>query len=267
MPSITIDDVEAARALSPKRFRFLDNPAVREHQQRGHHTVGLKFPSVKRLFEADTGIQTLDGPYGPYKFLTDPAQISTALAWQTKHESHIFLRDNLVSSIALDFSLAEAGVYTELGQAEHSAKTSRDLAAIGRLSSACEATVKAVSFYNDCTVICAIPPSPEKEWDLPTEIAERVASKTGKRNLSGEIEFLKKKESVKSLLLEDKWQALEDAKLSVSGQLKGERIILIDDKYQSGTTVQFVASKLYRAGAREVHGLFCVKTWRDTDNT
>jgi hypothetical protein len=99
MPSITIKDVEAVRELSPKRFRFLDNPAVREHQARGHHTVGLKFASVKRLFEADTGIVTLDGPYGPYKFLTDPAQISAALAWQTKHESHIFLRDNLAHLI------------------------------------------------------------------------------------------------------------------------------------------------------------------------
>jgi predicted amidophosphoribosyltransferase len=41
---------------------------------------------------------------------------------------------------------------------------------------------------------------------------------------------------------------------------------LIDDKYQSGTTAQFVASHLYQAGAAEVCGLFCIKTWRDTDN-
>jgi hypothetical protein len=51
---------------------------------------------------------------------------------------------------------------------------------------------------------------------LPTEIAKLVASKTGKRNLSGEIAFSKKKESVKTLVLADKWQTLEDAKLDVS---------------------------------------------------
>lgn len=198
--------------------------------------------------------------------MTDPEQISAALAWQERHESHIFLRDNLVSSVALDFNLAEAGVYTSLGQAEHNAKSSRDADAIDKLSNACIAAINGVSFYHDCTAVCAVPPSPEKDWDLPTEIVKRVASKTGKQNISDEIAFSKKKESVKSLLLKDKWQALDDAKLGISEKVKGKRIILIDDKYQSGTTAQFVASKLYAAGAEEVHGLFCVKTWRDTDN-
>jgi hypothetical protein len=73
------EDVEELRALTPKRFRFADVPAVREHKERGHHIVGLKFPSLQRLFLAETGIVTLNGPYGPYKFLTDKNQIKAAL--------------------------------------------------------------------------------------------------------------------------------------------------------------------------------------------
>jgi predicted amidophosphoribosyltransferase len=163
--------------------------------------------------------------------------------------------------------LASPGVYTELGQAEHDAKSSQDEDAIEKLSSSCVETINNIPFYSGCTLVCAVPPSPEKTWDLPTELAERIASNGGKMDVSSEIKFKKKKESVKTLSLEDKWKALEAADLGVSNKVNGRNIILVDDKYQSGTTAQFVASYLYQAGANEVHGLFCVKTWRDTDNT
>jgi len=258
--------VEKVRALAPKRFRFADVPAVREHKERGHHIVGLKFPSLQRLFLAETGIVTLNGPYGPYKFLTDKGQIDAALAWQDRYSSFIFLRDNLDCSMALDFNLAEAGIYTPLGQAEHDAKETHESAAVKTLAAACVSAIKKVSFYRGCDMVCAVPPSPNKRWDLPTEITKLVAAKTGKSNLSPEVQFQKKKNSVKALPLDQKWLALENAGLQVSASVKGKKVILIDDKYQSGTTAQFVASRLYEAGAKEVHGLFCVKTWRDTDN-
>jgi predicted amidophosphoribosyltransferase len=112
-----------------------------------------------------------------------------------------------------------------------------------------------------------VPPSAGKVWDLPEEIAKQVAKKSQKEDISPLVRFRKAKQSVKNLTLCEKWAALESAQLIVSASVKGRRIILIDDKYQSGTTLQFVASKLRAAGASEVLGLSCVKTWRDTDNT
>jgi predicted amidophosphoribosyltransferase len=47
---------------------------------------------------------------------------------------------------------------------------------------------------------------------------------------------------------------------------KAPSVILIDDKYQSGMTIQFVASRLYDAGTAKVYGLCAVKTLRDMDN-
>jgi predicted amidophosphoribosyltransferase len=115
-------------------------------------------------------------------------------------------------------------------------------------------------------VICAVPPSPDKEWDLPTEIVRLVSEKTDKPNISALVQFGAPKKSIKVTSLAQKWATLEAAELSVNTNLTGSRVILIDDKYQSGTTAQFVASRLYGADADEVNGLFCVKTWRDTDN-
>jgi predicted amidophosphoribosyltransferase len=43
-------------------------------------------------------------------------------------------------------------------------------------------------------------------------------------------------------------------------------VILIDDLYQSGITMQYVASRLLQAGAASVLSLTIVKSNRDTDN-
>jgi len=75
------------------------------------------------------------------------------------------------------------------------------------------------------------------------------------------------KASVKEVALDEKWAAWESADLQVTSlDLAEKKIILIDDKYQSGTTIQFVGSVLQSHGASEVYGLSLVKTLRDTDN-
>jgi predicted amidophosphoribosyltransferase len=60
---------------------------------------------------------------------------------------------------------------------------------------------------------------------------------------------------------------LEKTGIRLNAKLpKDSDVILIDDKYQSGTTMQFVAMKLQEAGARYIFGISLVKTLRDTDN-
>jgi phosphoribosylpyrophosphate synthetase len=233
----------------------------------GTYVVSTKFHSLDRMFETETGILTRGGRYGPYVYLSDQAAIDKALKWQKARRRVIFLRDALDCSVALDFNLAEAAVYTEMGKAEHKAKANRDHEAVRYLIKKCLSAVIKLGLYKECDSICAVPPSPEKKWDLPTEIANQVAARSSKDNISSLVRFKKSKQSVKAIGLSEKWGALQSAQLEVNGNVKDKRIILIDDKYQSGTTIQFVASKLLEAGAIEVLGLSCVKTWRDTDNT
>jgi predicted amidophosphoribosyltransferase len=167
----------------------------------------------------------------------------------------IFLRDALDCSLALDLNLREPGVYTEIGRAEHDAKVSADRQAINYLSERCLSVVTKLGLYKECTAVCAVPPSPDKVWDLPTEIVRQVAAKSQKVDISSATRFQKIKQRIKSVALPDRWGALEIAELEVSKGVRGHRIVLIDDKYQSGTTIQFVASKLFQAGATEVLGL------------
>lgn len=263
---ITLEDVENLRDAHPKRRRFADNPVVYKRSDK-RYIVSTIFPSIDKLFQQETKIETFNGPYGPYRFLDTESQIKRALEWQEKRKHLVFLRDMLDSSVALDFNLAEAGKYTDVGLAEHNAKADHEEDAIKFLAKGCAKIIGDLGFYRNCDSICAVPPSPEKKWDLPTELSKLIAVKTGKRDVSSDVAFTKKKQSVKAVSLEEKWTALESGKLVINSNMKGRKLILIDDKFQSGTTAQFVAAKFFEAGADEVHGLFCIKTWRDTDNT
>ena len=43
-------------------------------------------------------------------------------------------------------------------------------------------------------------------------------------------------------------------------------MLLVDDLYQSGTTMWTLARFLKDNGAKSVYGLACVKSWRDSNN-
>jgi hypothetical protein len=129
----------------------------------------------------ETGIRTRDGRWGPYCYLNDQAEIEKALKWQEARKDLVFLRDNLSFSVAAGINLESAGVYTALGRAEHEAKLNRDKAAIKVLADACAAAIKALQPYREATAICAVPLSPDKDWDLPTEIAARSQKRVARR--------------------------------------------------------------------------------------
>jgi predicted amidophosphoribosyltransferase len=233
----------------------------------GSYSLSFKFDAVARLFQEETGLDTRGGRFGPWCSFKDEKQIEIARDWKARRNNLVFLRDNLDLSVALDLNFASDGEYTPLGLAEHRAKQRNDEAAVETLCSALLVQIHDLSPFRAADAICAVPPAPSKSWDLPTELVTRIAPACGKDNLSGAAKFTKEKESIKAISLEEKWKALESADLCVDSAIKGRKVILIDDKYQSGTTAQFIAAKLYEAGAQRVLGLYCVKTWRNTDNT
>ena len=264
-PNITVQAIEQIRRLNPKRCRFSDLSAISKLKDETC-SISFKFASVDRLFRHDTEIMTINGPYSHYLKLIDRRLIERALKWHDRHKRFIFLRDLLDCSVALDLNFQERGRYTELGLAEFNAKDARHAPSIELLAKACVRAISEISFYKESDVICAVPPSPEKEWDLPREIARLVSERIKRPDISAVVKFRRIKRSIKATSLAEKWDTLSSAGLQVDESLNGLKIILLDDKYQSGTTAQFVASGLYEAGAKAVNGLFCIKTWRDTDN-
>ena len=116
-------------------------------------------------------------------------------------------------------------------------------------------------------IVCAVPAAAEKVFDMPRELAKQISHLTGIQDLTPHVVLNDKVKSAKDCALEDKWATWEEANIEFDHSLiAGKRVLLVDDKYQSGLTMHFVAAKFLEAGAAEVHGIAMVKTLRDTDN-
>ncbi|MGH6795494.1 MAG: hypothetical protein ACREDH_09945, partial [Methylocella sp.] len=151
---ITLQDVEKLRLSTPKRRRLSDYPVVNPKPD-GTYAVSAKFPSLDRIFQAETKIATRSGPHGPYVFLSDRAQIEKALRWQEARKSLVFLRDWLDCSLALDFNFAETATYTKMGDAERRAMGNADAQSVQYLVNSCLSAVAILGLYKECDSLCA----------------------------------------------------------------------------------------------------------------
>lgn len=221
--------------------------------------------SAAALFTADTSmrLETAEGRYS--RRLQSPREVAAAVAWQAHRFQHVYLSDDLDSSIALDdLFRGRHGSYTPIGRLESLAKAAQDPQARDSLAALLAQFIRSSPLYAGCA-ICAVPASPEKDFDLPRELASLIADELGTEDLTGSLHLRGKKQPAKALALGNKLAALEAAGLEVGGPVS-RPVILIDDKYQSGTTANWIGAGLRVAGATAVHGVFLVKTWRGKDN-
>jgi hypothetical protein len=217
-----------------------------------------------------TGFKLLPNPqFGNFwHYISNEKELDIVEQWEKSQGARVFLRDCLPLSIALsEYSTDPAEKkLTRVGQLESSAKYQRNQDALDELAKLSAETISSLPYYCDAPIVCAVAARSDKEFDLPKEIAKRVAKATDKKNASDSFVINGDKPSLKHLPLQEKWVALEKANIVFNDDLQKKNIILIDDLYQSGTTMQFMAMKLYEAGAKNVFGFCLVKGMRDTDN-
>jgi len=85
-------------------------------------------------------------------------------------------------------------------------------------------------------------------------------------DLSSAVRTVKERPQLKNLPVGEKLEALKGTVKVESEAVKGRIVTLIDDLYQSGVTMNYVAMKLQKACARAILGLACEKTLRNDDN-
>ena len=172
----------------------------------------------------------------------------------------------LDEAYALDFNFKQDVyplAYTEFGTLEHHAKESQNGAAIEELSKRLGEVIQAHPTLNRAELIAAMPRRPSSSFHLPEELVIRLGhilkKGTGLNLVKAEHPKLR------SLPMQDKLTTLGEV-FSLNESVQGKRILVIDDLYQSGTTLWSLAKFLKSHGAYEVYGLTCVKSWSDTDN-
>lgn len=270
MEEITREAVYKKHCLKPRRRCFADHSGIQQHNK----SFSVKFSdTIGILFLAETGLPLFQSSqYNNYFRMNTDEELHQIQQWEEKQGDRVFLRDCLSASIALGTNLIDnmSAEYTQIGLLEHRGKKCQDQEAIVQLSEITAKTINDLPFYKDADLICSVPPGPGKEFDLPSRVTSLVSSIVGKNDVTDGFVYEGVKSSVKTSTFDEKWDVWEKAQVSFkkSAELNvnDQSVILIDDKYQSGITIQYIAMKLQQAGANKVYGLSFVKTLSDTDN-
>ena len=275
---ITKQTVEQMRCYPTRRFCFdgNNNAHKRRPKDLDGYTHGLiEFPfgrGIKNVFPQRLWPSKFrdNKPEAIWRSFRLPEERQEAEEWCNVCEQTVFLYDCLTLSCALSFNFAgKPGNYTAIGKLEHNAKHGQDSESIQEIINHLTKRIQFFDILKRADFICGVPKHKGKGFHLPEELARGVAASLHKTDITPHLEFDKSKPSLRGLPYHKKWDELENSGITFSSDtpnLKNSKIILIDDKYQSGVTIQFVASKLQEQGAKEVYGLCAVKTWRDDDN-
>lgn len=195
--------------------------------------------------------------------------------WQLKMRGWVGIRDCLPISFALDFDRKDGNPElerTKIGKLREAAKpydrspSKGHYEAATELAENCIAFLNKVGCYNSLDAVIAVPTSnPGKEFSLPGIIAKHIAEKWNRNDLSETVKKVRKTEQAKKIALENKLSNIKGS-IKIHSKVNGRKILLIDDLYQSGITMNYVAMLLLEQGAKKVYGLACEKTCSNDDN-
>lgn len=175
-----------------------------------------------------------------------------------------FFEDELDQCLALDFNLEDPETYTGAGSLEYQAKYNEDRKSADKLAELLATVCSLHPNLRDVDHITAVPGNPGKSFHLPDMLVKKMG-KHLERYVGLNLGKTKKTPQLKNLSFADKVETLKDV-YSLGEDVQDQTILLIDDLYQSGTTMWTLAKFLKENGAESVYGLACVKSWRDSDN-
>lgn len=181
-----------------------------------------------------------------------------------KYRSVVFLRDKLDLSIALSMREleVESGARTYLGQLEYLVKYEDDVDRTGEkeeLVKAFKSILSDFPFFKYADYICAVPSSKNFMRDIAARLNRFP-------DISSAVCWADKQHAAKNT--EDgmtKFEMLEHSGFAIDSavDLKNKSVLLIDDLYRSGITMQYIAMKLKEAGASRVFGIAIIKGLRN----
>ncbi|CAI2719266.1 ComF family protein [Nitrospina watsonii] len=236
-------------------------------------------PAFESVFSIETiGFRKNPTTSGYYTYLKNVSEweIEALQNWLAIFYECVTIRDCLTMSFALDFDRTDGNPENEktnIGTLRENAKPydkpliSSHIENARKLAELCVKFLERIQCYNKADVLVGVPPSdPTKSYNLPSFLANEIGRLWNKENFSDCLRTLRPREGLKSIPIKEKLNILEGTIEVDSAYFKNKRVLLIDDLYQSGITMNYVGMLLLEAGAREVYGLACEKTCRNDDN-
>lgn len=256
--------------LKPRKICFSSTHKNSLKRRTDKETVGLfSVPfhdSIQPIFETVTGSKLYRSKnYDNYWcFIKSEHDYDRITQFCDEYSNIVFLKDSLELSIALGENF-EDKERTYIGNLEYEAKYNNNQKALNEIIEYTKYWLEKLPFYKNVDFICAVPPSKKGNDNLPRQIVNGIEGFKFE-NISDKITWGKDKEALKEVKSSDKYSLLEETGLAIDCNIKNKVILLIDDLYQSGVTMQYIAKELKQAGATKVFGLSIVKSRRNTDN-
>ena len=241
-------------------------------------------PTKWRKSENYANMSNLWLPEGCYdqnimtEFINWSEEVTNKVLWLSLNKNiKEYFDDELDYCIASDFNIVYGEGRTEIGEAEYQLKYNIDNLSekeqtqyadliMHRMLDNC----KYIPIYNTLDwCISPMPASNEGKTKMAWQMAEAMSRQL---NLSFLAPTLKcDKPQMKQLTVEGKiaiWKKIYDNNnVVLDSHVRGKNIIVVDDLYQSGATIWEYAKYLKKMGAKQVCGIVCVKSLKDSDNT
>ena len=197
----------------------------------------------------------------PFRMVFNEKEYEDILAFMGKYKDIVFLRDCLDLSLSLSMNRIDENTRTEIGELEYQAKyhpeSSEYNNVIASLTERMQGLLDSIPFFKDADYICVVPSSHAFVREIVSGLKGFDFS-----DISSSLSWNKKSELKNAESLEDKLDALLNSHLMIADDvdLEGKNILLVDDLYKSGLTMQYVAMMLKNAGCSRVFGLTLVKS-------
>ena len=187
----------------------------------------------------------------------------------------VCMEDDLDECFALAFhtQTSAAGGYerSPIGQLVRTAKPYNRAGSPGDRLRAAELAVLLSAFiqehptYRRANLIVAVPPSnTDKDFDLPALLVAEAAQRTGQSDASAALRKTRPTRPMKDCpTIQDKVENLAGAFEADPAVVAGKSVIVLDDIYQSGFSMNEAGRAFRAAGARLVLGLAATKTAHD----
>jgi hypothetical protein len=245
-------------------------------------TGSLRYKAIlQRAFSQFYFSRTFEDRFGRFEWGTyiysigHPERAQVEMLLQTFQEV-VCIEDDLTETFALGYhTQMDPGGYarTALGSLVYQAKPYRGDWTRQRAQAADEIVTQMVQFmqihptYARAGVVAAVPPSRPGGPNLPVYLAEQIVARLGKVNGTSWIDKIRPTRPMKDCqTVQEKINNVKGAfELSPQyrAQVKGQLVILLDDIYQTGFTLNEVGRVLLKAEATAVLGLVATKTAQD----
>jgi hypothetical protein len=205
----------------------------------------------------------------------DEESVEIARQWVETVGGHVAIRDCLALSFAIDYRMEggdPSSKRTHIGELcrrakPYTADEEYDLEAAKELVGICEAFIGRMTCYSSADSVVAMPPSnSEKEFDLPSFLAGKLAKRLKLEDHTRNVKTVRARKQLKETSVERKLQRLRDTIKVDKDVFCGKNVLVVDDLYQSGISLNYLGKLLLDAGADKVFGLACEKTVGNFDN-